>query len=380
MPGYQMRLVPTGNLHHREGTWTDSEFLSLRSSTLSILVYQEQQVGQVLAIEAPSGDAFSLYGTYVSFSDRALQFLSDGQASSEMQDLLLERFNGPILARVASSAPHVANILEVHGFRWCESSEDYRYRILELAQPVNAGLQMSGSSFAVNPDFPTIHLATGSAVKKSQYAHLFRRWGLNTQISNLSRWAYEPQVDGDGTDEERALVEAPLRHIAKLSARANSFPIVVEDTMLFIEHFNRDYLRPLLPGPDTKRWWGALGSDGLLDLMRGSKRRRARFVAQLGISYESGSYQTFRAEVDGFISEQSRDSEAQQRNFPFSNPFNFHNIFVPIGSELAYSEMDPGTFRRHDYRTACVDKAAPSIRARVLGNRPTQVAFDWDEL
>lgn len=213
-----------------------------------------------------------------------------------------------------------------------------------------------------------IHLATGSALKLRQYDFLLERIGLCVAAVRYVPRLFEPQVDGTGASNEAALVAEPLKTLSRFAARNDGYPLVVEDTMLFIDHFNREV--PALPGPDTKRWWLALGNAGLLELMGHSQARDAKYVCQLGVSTAPGDYKIFRVEVSGSIATEERTSRVGRENFPRTNANYFHPVFIPRGTRRTLGEMDEEEFARFDYRHAVVAKAAPYLTE--VGSAPIQ--------
>jgi inosine/xanthosine triphosphate pyrophosphatase family protein len=149
---------------------------------------------------------------------------------------------------------------------------------------------------------------------------------------------------------------------------------MVEDTMLFIEHFNSDYnMNPILPGPDTKRWWMALKAEGLLRVLGTSSRRSAKYVCQIGVNYGPGQYEYFRHEQPGAIAGEIQISQSAVTNFPFTNATFFHSIFIPDGSTNTIAEMDSNEFLIYDYRRECIAKAVPMLRR--YGSRDSQLSL-----
>jgi inosine/xanthosine triphosphate pyrophosphatase family protein len=208
---------------------------------------------------------------------------------------------------------------------------------------------------------PTAYFHTSSSEKLSQYNYLFRFFGIELrEPSDELPEKIEPQVNGVGDEQERAVVEIALDALESQVDNAGIYPFVIEDTMLFIEHFNREYDKEkILPGPDTKRWWRALGSGGVLELMEGSTRRRARYVCQLGVIVEPGVREFFRASIDGSIASRERSRASKS---PYTNSTFFHTIFVPEGSRLTLGEMGAIDYAKSDYRTLCMTKAADVLR------------------
>lgn len=193
------------------------------------------------------------------------------------------------------------------------------------------------------------YFGTGSREKREQYRYLLRCYGL--QLFPLTRTLKlsEPQVEGEGLGPETALVTVPLKLYSRFAALANTYPVIVEDTMLFIEHFNNEYSQsPILPGADTKRWWRALGATGVLNLMKGSEKRKATYVCQLGVAMRNAKYEYFRFDLHGRVATDVRQSSVAVRDFPYTNATFFHTIFVPDGSDSTLAEMDSSTFVRFD--------------------------------
>ena len=211
---------------------------------------------------------------------------------------------------------------------------------------------------------PVVYFGSTSSNKLAQYAYLFRCFGLELRRLTHSVALIEPQVEGHGDEHETALVAEPLKDFSRFAERAQIYPFVIEDTMLFIEHFNNDFDdQPMLPGPDTKRWWAALGTEGLLKVMDESHLRRATYVCQLGAILGPSRYEFFRAEVHGHISREARVSAEAERSFPYSNAAYFHSIFIPQGSTRTLAEMEPSEFRRFDYRRRCLQRAFTTLKA-----------------
>lgn len=234
-------------------------------------------------------------------------------------------------------------------------------------------IDVSETPFAARPQWeaPRVYFGSSSREKINQYRHLMRCHGLQLRRLRTVVSLVEPQVEGQGAEHERALVAEPLKWFSRFAARSGTYPVVIEDTMLVIEHFNRDYANdPILPGADTKRWWQALKAQGVLDLMQGSSRRRARYICQLGITNGPGEYCTFRAEQEGTIATAARASAAARAGFPLSNATFFHQIFVPDGQERTLAELDPHEFVLYDYRRRCLRDAATFLHASAA--RPVQ--------
>ena len=235
------------------------------------------------------------------------------------------------------------------------------------------------TAFASRPPAPAplVYFGTSSQEKLIQYQHLMRCYGLRVRRLRPIVSLVEPQVEGHDERSEEALVAEPLKWFSRFAARAGSYPVVIEDTMLLIEHFNAAWSdRPILPGADTKRWWQALGVEGLLKLMSGSRRRRARYVCQLGVNTGPGEYRSFRTELEGRIALSAKTRPSVSDAFPLTNPTFFHQIFVPTGERRTLAELEPDEFAAFDYRRACVQRAAPHLHQSAARSRQAELFTD----
>lgn len=226
---------------------------------------------------------------------------------------------------------------------------------------------------------PIVYLHTGSDEKRRQYGYLFSELGLEVRPTVAVPDKREPQVDGCGAQAEKILVTNPLDDVADIVEHEGLYPFVVEDTMLFIEHFNSNYAgEKILPGADTKRWWRALGPSGVLELMGDTTRRSAQYVCQIGVLLGPGDRRCFRAEVDGTIA-RSVDPPTSHDDIPpgdFPRNTFFHSIFVPDGAAGTLASLDQDAFLRHDYRRRCLAGAEAPIRAVARGRVSPPVVWN----
>lgn len=302
---------------------------------------------------------------------------SSVSALSELASCIFDRTRALNLTSGAASV-HIndcwTRLLKGAGFAWSGESEGCRtYELVAPLEPLFRESPIEDSEEAATlavsslPSWYPLEasFATGSAVKLGQYGWLFRSSGIKVNSTSLASRTPEPQVEGDGDTEERILVEDPLRRVARFAALRNAYPLMLEDTMLFIEYFNDDFdSHPILPGPDTKRWRSALASDGVLRIMGRTRHRRAKFVCQLGVLTSDGQYHVFRAERPGRISDGVRISSNSQQNFPYTVPHAFHEIFIPDGATETYAEMSPAQFRNFDYRSDCAEQVSKFLLSR----------------
>ncbi|HLO98463.1 MAG TPA: non-canonical purine NTP pyrophosphatase [Fimbriimonas sp.] len=223
--------------------------------------------------------------------------------------------------------------------------------------------------------FP-IWFGSTSKQKLDQYRFLFRAHGLRLYKLQQVIDLVEPQVEATRQNSESELVEAPLKLFSRFAATLQTYPVVVEDTMLFIEHFHENYdALAVLPGPDTKRWWQALGAQGVCRIMKSSRRRRAKYVCQIGVNWAPKEYANFRYEICGEIASKPQRDRQSERNFPYTNATFFHSIFVPEGANRTLASMDANEFFEYDYRRRCVQEAAPFLLALPTSSMQTPL-FD----
>jgi len=209
---------------------------------------------------------------------------------------------------------------------------------------------------------PRVYFITGSREKFQQYLHLARCYGFDLEHVRHTFRLTEPQVEGVGEYAEGELVAAPLKLFSRFAALEHLYPVMVEDTMLFVEHFNNDFSgNPTLPGADTKRWWHALGAEGLLRVMQHATARRARYVCQIGINSAPRIYTRHRAAVEGNIASSVRIHADAGQQFPYMNGTFFHRLFIPNGADLTLAEMLPEQFARFDYRRRCFAQAVATL-------------------
>lgn len=192
------------------------------------------------------------------------------------------------------------------------------------------------------------YFSTSSEEKRKQFLWLFSLFNLKLDFYNLSEYLIEPQIDSPNTESEQLLVSHPIKNASRFIKKK---PFIVEDTMLFVEAFNKDFDHfPELPGLDTKRWWRQFGNEGVLELLRNSTSRRAKYVSQIGCYIDAKNYVYGRAEIEGVIAEEALTSEESEANFPKTNPWFFHQIFIPKGYDRPLSLLSAIEFNICDYR------------------------------
>lgn len=98
--------------------------------------------------------------------------------------------------------------------------------------------------------------------------------------------------------------------------------VIVDDTGMSIDAING------LPGAFVSWFLDTLGPEGILDLLRNKKNRKASVSTCIAYADETGVY-TFLGTVDGSIS----------INLSGDNGFGYDPIFIPEGYSQTYAEM-----------------------------------------
>ncbi|WP_379932316.1 non-canonical purine NTP pyrophosphatase [Enterobacter sichuanensis] len=246
---------------------------------------------------------------------------------------------------------------------------------LLLLQSTNDNHSSNNSNIIHNPRLPSesidirdakFYFSTSSEEKRKQFSWLFSLYNLNLDFYNISNLLIEPQVDSPTIESEKMLVSHPIKFASRFIKKK---PFIVEDTMLFIEEFNQDYdLKPELPGLDTKRWWRQLGNDGVLRLLSRSKKRKAKYVSQIGCYLNAKQYYFGRGELHGVIAQIPRISEESKVNFPKTNPWFFHQIFIPDGYDVPLSLLSASDFTMIDYRRKALENLLNNLHDNIHGD------------
>lgn len=246
---------------------------------------------------------------------------------------------------------------------------------LLLLQSTNDNPPSKNSKIIHNPRLPSdsidirdakFYFSTSSEEKRKQFSWLFSLYNLNLDFYNISNLLIEPQVDSPTIESEKMLVSHPIKFASRFIKKK---PFIVEDTMLFIEEFNKDYdLKPELPGLDTKRWWRQLGNDGVLRLLSRSKKRKTKYVSQIGCYLNAKQYYFGRGELHGIIAQIPCISEESKVNFPKTNPWFFHQIFIPDGFDVPLSLLSASDFTMVDYRRKALENLLNNLHDNIHGD------------
>jgi len=202
------------------------------------------------------------------------------------------------------------------------------------------------------PRRPKIFFGTTSQIKFDQYQYLFSCADIELIRAPTFGGLIEPQADASSVEN---MVLVPLKSISRFLAESEYLPYFVDDTMLFVDAFSNN-MESLdgLPGADTKNWWGHIGSEKLLRLIDRQTSRKALIACVTGMYFGKERYEWEACKCLGNISEGVRTSDEAKLHFPKTNPYFFHNIFVPLGSDKTLAEMNEAEFMNYDYRKKVV--------------------------
>uniref|UniRef100_A0A7J3QFG8 dITP/XTP pyrophosphatase n=1 Tax=Ignisphaera aggregans TaxID=334771 RepID=A0A7J3QFG8_9CREN len=125
-------------------------------------------------------------------------------------------------------------------------------------------------------------------------------------------------------------------------------PVVVEDSGLFIDALNG------FPGPYSSYVYKTIGLKGILKLLDGVIDRKAKFIAVVALAFNDNVY-VFEGSIEGYISLEIRGDKG----------FGFDPIFIPVGSNKTFGEMDIEEKSMYSHR----GKAFKELATWVLNNK-----------
>jgi len=182
---------------------------------------------------------------------------------------------------------------------------------------------------------------TGNRCKYEEAKEVMARYGVELKMRDVA--LHEIQSDD-------------LAEIARWSAaRACEVvggPVLVEDAGLFIRALRG------FPGPYSSFVFRAVGSEGVLKLMRGVSNRRAEFRSAVGYCKPGSRPVIFEGVVRGKIASTARGSRG----------FGFDPIFVGRGSRKTFGEMEVAEKNRFSHRAKAMKKF---IKWHVKRKRPS---------
>ncbi len=147
----------------------------------------------------------------------------------------------------------------------------------------------------------------------------------------------EPEETGDSFEANAALK-------ARAAAEASALPALADDSGLVVPALDG------APGIYSARWAGP-AKDFQLAMERvhrelGDKDPSARFVAVLALAWPGGRTEFFRGEVEGSLTWPPRGDRG----------FGYDPMFIPLGGDLTFGEMDPVEKHRISHRARAFAK------------------------
>ncbi len=153
---------------------------------------------------------------------------------------------------------------------------------------------------------PTIYFATGNKGKFVEASHIAKIFGIT--LKHLKIEKIEIQSDE---------LEDIASFAAKRASETVRHSVVAEDAGLFVNNLRG------FPGPYSAYVFKTVGSDGVLNLLRGATDRSAYFHAVVSFARPRGPTVCFDGEVKGMIARKPRGRLG----------FGFDPIFMPMQSD-----------------------------------------------
>ncbi|AEB94192.1 MAG: XTP/dITP diphosphatase [Metallosphaera sp.] len=131
------------------------------------------------------------------------------------------------------------------------------------------------------------------------------------------------RIDSPKLEIQADSLEEIVRYSAVTFFSLFRFPLIVEDSGLFIEALNG------FPGPYTNYVKRTLDNEGILKLMNGIENRRAIFRSVIGY-IDVERLELFKGEINGHIGDKAEGDKG----------FGFDPIFIPNGYNISFAQMD----------------------------------------
>ena len=179
-------------------------------------------------------------------------------------------------------------------------------------------------------------IASRNPGKVEEIAALLAPFAVET-IAAGSLGISEPEETGDSFEANAALK-------ARAAVEASGLPALADDSGLVVPALGG------APGIYSARWAGP-ARDFRVAMERvhrelGDKNRSAKFVAVLALAWPGGNIQLFRGEVEGSLTWPPRGDRG----------FGYDPIFIPIGGNLTFGEIDPEEKHRISHRARAFAK------------------------
>ena len=179
-------------------------------------------------------------------------------------------------------------------------------------------------------------IASHNPGKVEEIAALLAPFAVET-VSAGSLGIPEPEETGASFEANAALK-------AEAAARATGLPALADDSGLVVPALGG------APGIYSARWAGPTKNFRLamkrVNRELGDKDRSARFVAVLALAWPGGRTELFRGEVEGGLIWPPRGDRG----------FGYDPIFIPLGRDLTFGEIDPAEKHRISHRARAFAK------------------------
>jgi XTP/dITP diphosphohydrolase len=184
--------------------------------------------------------------------------------------------------------------------------------------------------------FPRLVVATGNPGKLRELGQLLA--GLALELVPQSTLGVPAAAETGATFAANALLKA--RH----AARHARLPALADDSGLVVPALGG------APGIYSARWAGP-AKDFQVAMERvhrdlGNKDRNARFVAVLALAWPGDRAELFRGEVEGILTWPPRGDRG----------FGYDPMFIPLGGNLTFGEIDPEEKHRVSHRARAFAK------------------------
>jgi XTP/dITP diphosphohydrolase len=179
-------------------------------------------------------------------------------------------------------------------------------------------------------------IASHNPGKVEEIAALLAPFAVET-IGARSLGIPEPEETGDSFEANAALK-------ARAAAEASGLPALADDSGLVVPALGG------APGIYSARWAGP-AKDFRVAMERvqrelGDKDRSARFVAVLALAWPGRNTVLFRGEIEGSLTWPPRGDRG----------FGYDPMFIPLGGNLTFGEIDPEEKHRISHRARAFAK------------------------
>lgn len=131
------------------------------------------------------------------------------------------------------------------------------------------------------------------------------------------------QYDGKGIEIQADTTSEVAAHASKGAAKAAGRAVLVEDAGLYVEALRG------FPGPYSAYAFKTIGTTGIIDLLKSSTKRSAKFVSSVAFCEPSGEPSLFEGSAQGTITTKPRGRRG----------FGFDPIFLSKGAAKTFGEL-----------------------------------------